>query len=67
MKLQIVASAFLAQVYGRIGLKPVQNLHETGYDHGHLDNASCENKAMMYETDNRGLGCDAYAGGRGCG
>ena len=68
MKLSIAASIFLAQAYGR-SKNRLLNLHETGYDHSHLSNDSCDNKDMLYELDNRNLGCEAYegAGIRDCG
>ena len=71
MKLSIATSVLFAQVFGRntLGnsLKHV-NLHETGYDHGHLaDRNTCENKANMYELDSEGRGCEAYGSGRVCG
>ena len=63
MKFLLASSAFLTQALGRVGLhRAPQNLHETGYDHGHLDSASCDDKNNMYELDNRGRGCDAYNG-----
>ena len=49
MKFLLTSTAFLTQALGRIGLnKAPINLSETGYDHGHLDESSCENKNNMY-------------------
>ena len=69
MKLSVATSVFFAQAFGRNALGNSlkhANLHETGYDHGHLaDRNTCENKANMYELDSEGRGCAAYGPGSG--
>ena len=62
MKLYLTLCVFAAQVNGRIGQALPKNLHDTGYDHGHLDAASCEDKDEAWETDRRGYGCAEYVG-----
>ena len=66
MKLSVAVAVFIAEASGKS--RRHLNLHETGYDHGHLaDQNSCTDKANMYELDSQGMGCDAYNGSRSCG